>query len=87
MTNVDALLQVIYASIQESARNNRNFVVVTKLGDLNKWIAARESGVPYTGPAAEIELDLRQQGFEVKVFTSEDDGPNRSGWSGMEIRW
>ena len=87
MTNVDALLQVIYASIQESARNNRKFIVVTKLDDLDKWLAAREAGIPYTGPAGEIELDLRQQGFEVKVFSSPDDGPTRPGWEGMEVSW
>lgn len=87
MTEIDSLLETINEAIKKAAKANNDSVIVTKLDDLDDWVAAHKADIPYTGPAGEIELDLRQRGFQVALFSSPDDGPGRPAWHGMEIRW
>lgn len=88
MTAVDSILSAIYERIASIARDNRRVLILTKdqLNDVAQWHLAERASLRYEGPASEVALNLRQQGYTVEAFESPADGILPA-WIGMKVSW
>lgn len=82
--NFERTLDAVLARIEIRAKEGQSSCLFnnTLIPDVSDWSNSRPSPI-----ADHIVAALTLRDFKVKHFHSEDDGPNRPGWDGIEVQW